>query len=154
MEHRSDDLIPSIRARLNASTANIPKLEGEVTVAQERLRRELNVVEKLRELLTLFEADTPTIPQSRVEDHVTATTEVLVEAQAVLDGQGPISRRPFTPKKVRMVQAIQSLLSLRGTVHRKEILHPSSERRADGSRTGPYGPFGSVPEWRARQVCV
>jgi hypothetical protein len=124
MEERSDDLIPSIRAALNASTANIPKLEGEVTVAQERLRRELNVVEKLRELLTLFEADTPTLPQSRVEYDVAANVEVQVEApRAVLSGQGQVYARPnLLPKKVRMIQTIEGLLSLRGSVHRKEIL--------------------------------
>jgi hypothetical protein len=125
MEHRSDDLIPSIRARLNASTANIPKLEGEVTVAQERLRRELNVVEKLRELLTLFEADTPTMPQSRVEYDVAANVEVQVEApRADLGGPGgQVYARPNPlPKKVRMIQAIENLLSLRGSAHRKEIL--------------------------------
>ena len=154
MEHRSDDLIPSIRARLNASTANIPKLEGEVTVAQERLRRELNVVEKLRELLTLFEADTPTMPQSRVEYMWRRTMEVQVEARAVLTAkdrfpadQTYFRRRSAWSRRSRAFEPAWHRPSQRDS-------DPSSERRADGSRTGPYGPFGRVLERRTRQVCV
>jgi hypothetical protein len=48
---------------------------------------------------------------------------VEAQAQAVLSGQGQFTARPnVLPKKVRMIQTIEGLLSLRGSVHRKEIL--------------------------------
>jgi hypothetical protein len=132
MEERSDDLSIPLRAALNASTANIPKLEGAVAVAQERLRRELTKVEKLRELIALYEADVPAATATQMpltgmaEFDVTANAvakAMVVEVEALLSGQGQVTARAnVLPKKVRMIQTIQSLLSLRGSVHRKEIL--------------------------------
>jgi hypothetical protein len=132
MEDRSDDPSTSLRAALNASTANISTLEAVVTAAQERLRRELTKVEKLRELIALYEADTPPATTTQMpltgmaEFDVTAKAEVVVEAEAAPAAQGQGTQFPpayrALPKKVRMERAIENLLSLRGSVHRKEIL--------------------------------
>jgi hypothetical protein len=121
-----DQPIVALRSALRSSAAHIVGLEGAVTAAQERLRRELTKVEKLRELITLYEADEA--PDVTRQLDLPKSGWAVVGLSGTSDGTGG-PRLPADAykdgrisKKAQMTRSIEGLLGLRGSVHRAEIL--------------------------------
>jgi hypothetical protein len=119
--------IENLRVSLGNSTAHLASLEAAVAGAQERLRRELAKIEKIRELIALFEADQP--PATAEQPALANDGFVMIEAQSELKGEDNLvaDARVMKPesggtKQARMEREIAALLKMRGTVHRADLL--------------------------------
>lgn len=126
MSDLPNDPVKTLREALAASVARIPLFETAVATAQERLRRELTKVEKLRELVALYEADEA--PATAEQLTLPGATNVVIGHGAGGHSTGSTgtvktgAEAASGTKTARMVSSITELLRLRGAVHRKVLL--------------------------------
>lgn len=129
------DPVTTLREALAASVARIPTFEATVATAQERLRRELRKVEKLRELVALYEA---------AEAPETAMQFSLCVPRAV-GRPALVAHAPLPPqtdkmtKQDRLTCEVTGLLELHGSVHRAKILQHLIDRGVMGHEKNPMG---------------
>lgn len=120
--------IPVLRDELQTTSESIPALEAAVTVAQERLRFATEKEAQIRLLLTMLEAE--------ANENVYS----VVAAPPALLPTKPRTPEPgvrVATKADRMDQEATALLTMRGTVHRKEILAHLIEKEIMGSEKDP-----------------
>ena len=130
--------IESLRAALGSSTATVPSLEAKVATAQERLRREIAKIEKLRDLIALFEADEP--PTFSTENPPLAVDGFnIVTGQGVFKGEGTLSTdaQVIESKQSRMDREVTTLLRMRGTAHRTDLLSHLVNAEIMGNESNP-----------------
>lgn len=132
--------VASLREALNASAARIPAFEAGVAAAQERLRREIMKVEKLRELVALYEADES--PRTATQLDLPDTANPQSRAVVGIPGRRPSvninsETLALRSKKARMTKFVTDMLSLRGSVHRNELLKGLQETGIMGHEKDP-----------------
>jgi hypothetical protein len=141
------DPVERLRDALNATVADIPKLEAAVTAAQatvttaqERLRRQMAAAEKMRDALSLLEADAPPTGEKQqykfadIEPQAPSSTRV---GQFAIDHAMPKDIADGMSKKAKMVNAVTGLLRMRGSVHRKVILQHLMDAGIMGHESDP-----------------
>jgi hypothetical protein len=131
--------VESLRAALSSSTAIIPSLEGNVVMAQDRLRREITKVEKLRELIALFEADEPTASAEQPTLSVDGLTIMGRTGGGNFKGEGALSvdAQVVESKQSKIEREVTALLRMRGTVHRADLLAHLTNAGIMGHESNP-----------------
>jgi hypothetical protein len=124
----NDSTITVLRQELLTTTANIPALEAQVTAAQERLRFATEKAAQIRVLLTMLEAEANEVTHSVAEaPRLSPSSRVSTPTPVRLGGT----------KADRMDAETTALLTMRGVVHRKDILAHLVEKGIMGSEKGP-----------------
>ena len=134
------EFLLSLRAELDHVRRSIPAREREVAQAQERLRRAIGRIEHLEALAADYEAESPLGPVNQG-----ALPLPLDEASAALaatpaqpvDIPSPTRRPAILSKKAMMKKEIDSLLTSRGTVHRREMLSHLIAKQIMGGEENP-----------------
>lgn len=126
----------SLRVTIADSVALVPSLEQAIVGAQERLRLELAKIEKLRELLALYEPN-PT-PDTTGQLSSGNNGPVVEEEE---DEANDEDSEPYLTKHERMEQAVTALLEMRGTVHRSDLL---AHLQDEGIMSGESDPLAHL----------
>jgi hypothetical protein len=123
------DIRQALRSELESTAANVQVLEAQISSTQERLRVEIDKVDRIKGLLLIYEAEAeaakPTVPPPPLT--TTPTTPPSV--------RGTVPRR--ISKKTRMEHEVAALLALRGSVHRNHILEHLSKSGIMGTEKNP-----------------
>jgi hypothetical protein len=124
----------SLRAAIDAALAETPQHEASVVAAQDKLRRHLARIEKMRELSALYEPEEfgPFIQPSLAVVVAAGAERRHTDFGAHQQG----TSRPAS-KKAQIDAAIGEMLAMRGIVHRSEILAEMTRRKLMGHEKDP-----------------
>jgi hypothetical protein len=142
-----NDIVPALRSELQTLSAQVRGLESAVTAAQERLRKATDRAEKLKALLADYESEAPVESTvSQTELPINSKTETEPQADEAPDWKA-------STKNARMEQEVTSLLSLRGSVHRSNILNHLVAKGIMGGEKNPLAQLAAFLSNR-REVFV